>query len=428
MKPKQTAAERLFARYKTHDGPAGSPADWAAAAAQMAALLRGENPADNLAALGLSQRPGSLAELKQARRTAMRKAHPDAGGSEAEAQRINQAYQDLVATLPKPRRTPSVASPATATIKLPRCTAPIPADYEDGLWVGELKLDGSRYALYLGGDPYQRGHINTLLSRHESKHFPGQFVDKSDHAPHLTAREWPEHAGTILDGEIFLTDHTTTQTIMSSGPLEAQDLQNKIGRLGYHAIDIVFYKGQDLRRRPYAERRAMLERVVAELGCPEIRAVEQRRTNLRAFFDEVVEAHGEGIVLKRLDAAYGDGWAKLKKSYDVSCIISGFKPGKKGLTGMVGSLKLSVFGPGGELTEIGFASGFDNALRERITAAPENYLGRVVDVFAHELTVHGRLRHATFHRFRDDVEAKDCTTEKVARDLRQGVTAKRSKK
>ena len=51
-----------------------------------------------------------------------------------------------------------------------------------------------------------------------------------------------------------------------------------------------------------------------------------------------------------------------------------------------------------------------------------------VDVFAQELTsANGKLRHCTFHRFRKDVNAKDCTFEKLKKDFKQDVRKDRTK-
>ncbi|MGE5099716.1 MAG: hypothetical protein ACM3SX_07000 [Deltaproteobacteria bacterium] len=74
------------------------------------------------------------------------------------------------------------------------------------------------------------------------------------------------------------------------------------------------HDGEDLRQRPFAERRARLrERVVGAAG---IQAVEAIPTHGDALFAAIVEQDHEGIVAKRLNAPYRAGrqahWLKIK--------------------------------------------------------------------------------------------------------------------
>ena len=116
----------------------------------------------------------------------------------------------------------------------------------------------------------------------------------------------------------------------------------------------------------------------------------------------------------------------MKKTYDVSCIITGFKPGTGKYANGVGSIELSVYHDD-ILIEVGFASGFDDSIRFDMKKNPDNYIGKVVDIFAQEIQASkrsasnpvGRLRHPTFYRFREDIEAKECTSEKLWADIKR---------
>jgi ATP-dependent DNA ligase len=406
-------------RYKTRPGgQRGNPDMWAKMGQTLLGKSAGEEVTD-LKLLNLDSLPDAEG-LKKAYRKAMMTSHPDRGGDHDLAAKVTVAYNRLQATLPMPKVTATAA-----TVDLASCSTDTPENFETG-YVGEIKKDGSRYALYLGLDPYGKGHISTLLSKHESKIEKGRFVDKTSHLSHITTLELAGLKGTILDGEVFLKSFTLTQSILSSAPEEAALRQAEHGQLIFFALDVLQHKGQDVRQLPYVQRRALLEKIVLEVGHPACQVIPKREKNLQAFFDEEVAAGGEGIVLKSLAGAYGEGWYKLKKSYDVSVVVTGFKPGKKGFAGMVGSLTLSVY-KDGKLVEIGFASGFDVAFRQELTNNFEAYRGRVLDVFVQELTSGGRFRHATYHRFRDDVKPEDCTLEKVLRDLKQDVKATRKK-
>lgn len=334
-----------------------------------------------------------------------------------------------------------------------RCTDDLPADLTKPYLAAELKLDGSRYDMYLGAgtDPYGRQKApNTLLSRRPSK-IDGKLVDKTANLPHITDKVYAGLDGTILDGEIFLTgqDFTSTSSIMLSSPQLARQKQESGGWLDYYVFDVVMFRGIDVSGKPLYERRKILEEIVKRMGNPNVRLMPHWRacevvgsgfmTDFKAVggddewilkkFTEVVEKGGEGLIIKDLRQGYGRGWAKMKKSYDVSCVVIGWKPGTGKYIGQIGSLTLGVY-VDGKMVEVGYASGFDDTLRKEMSANFKAFEGRVVDVFAHELSKDKadgggkRLRHATWHRFRDDVNANECTMEKLVEDMSKKTKAK----
>jgi ATP-dependent DNA ligase len=315
-----------------------------------------------------------------------------------------------------------------------RCTAVLPEDLNKPHLVGEPKMDGSRYVLYMGGCPYERQRgANTLLSRRVSV-TDNKHVDKTANVPHITEGEYPDLNGTVLDGEIQSADFLATNSIMNSGPALAIQKQNEVGLLNYFVFDILFFRGKDVRNLPLEKRRKVLSEVVKRMNNENVKLMPQFSANdrdLAAFFNELVSEGGEGIIVKDKRQAYGVGWAKMKKSYDVSCFITGFKPGKPGskYEKTVGAIALSVLHDG-KRVEVGFASGFDDKIRHDMHKNPNKYLNRVVDIFTQEIQNSqrsadnpiGRLRHPTFFRFRDDLETTDCTSEKLIDALKAGKT------
>lgn len=297
-----------------------------------------------------------------------------------------------------------------------RCTGDLPEDLDQAHLVSQPKLDGSRYVLYLGCDPYERRDGNALLSRRVST-IDGKHVDRTPNLPHITGEAYPDLQGTVLDGEAFLTDFPSTQSVMGSSPALAVSKQESNGWLTYYAFDCPVYRGKDIRGLPLEQRRKVLEAVVAKMGNGHVRAVPQWTGDATCHFHRVVEAGGEGVIVKDLRMGYGVGWSKYKKSYEVSCFISGFKPGNGKYAGGIGALALSVYEDDGTPREVGFASGFDDATRALVSAAPKAFMGRVVDIHAQELSKDGRLRHPTFMRFRIDLDETDCTLTKLRDDL-----------
>jgi ATP-dependent DNA ligase len=314
-----------------------------------------------------------------------------------------------------------------------RCTANLGEDLSKPYFIGEEKLDGSRYLLYLGIDPYARHAGNTLLSRRIST-VDGKFVDRSDNVPHITNMNYSGLEGTVLDGEIMAADFLSTNSIMNSSPALAIQKQNSIGECVYHVFDVIAFRGRDIRGLPLEQRRKVLEEVVRRMANPFIKPIAQVRGNLEDYFTQIVSKGGEGIIVKDLRQGYGCGWAKFKKSYDVSCVVSGYLLGEGKYSKQIGSLLLSVY-HAGKLVEIGRASGFSDEIRARMSRDFDAFKGKVVDIFAQEIQDSkrsagnpvGRLRHPTFHRFRDDVNPEDCTSEKLWSDLKSKVRGSRSK-
>lgn len=298
--------------------------------------------------------------------------------------------------------------------------------------VAEDKIDGSRYMLYLGDgiDPYGRQPSHTLLSKRIST-TDGKHVDRTRQVPHITDQLYRlELSGTVLDGEIFKDDFGTTVSIISSSPAQAVQKQISDGYLTFHAFDIPFFRGKDIRGLPYSQRRKVLLEVCNRLSNPHIVPVNQYTEDFEEKFREITSAGGEGLIIKDKRMAYGLSWSKMKKVYDLSAVITGFKAGKGANAGQVGSFLISVLHLG-KMIEIGCCSGFDSAVRKDATANPDKYLGRVIDVNAMRINKPspgnplGRLFQPTFFRFRDDVNADDVTFEKLNRDLRNKPKSKR---
>jgi ATP-dependent DNA ligase len=240
----------------------------------------------------------------------------------------------------------------------------------------------------------------------------GVYTDRSASVPYITQDAYPsDYTGTVLDGEVFFESFEKTASIMSSG-----DISQKIT---YYVFDIPVFKGKDIRKLSLRERRRFLETTVKELNNPHIKIVEQYTGNFEAKFNEVTSQGGEGLIIKDLRCAYGQEWAKLKKSASVSCIVTGYRMGKN--KPYIGSFAVSVY-HNDKLLEVGYVSGF-TCLEQDV----KQYYGKVCDLYAYELTKADKLRMPTFHRFRDDINPQDCTLQKLKDDFSRTLSA-RSKK
>jgi ATP-dependent DNA ligase len=314
-----------------------------------------------------------------------------------------------------------------------RCTATLPEVFTDN-HVCEPKVDGARYQFYIGYDPTGRHAGNTLLSRHISK-VDNLPVDKTHHVIGLGS-DWPDLKGTVLDGEVFAQDFTFTQSILNCSPAKAIERQSTSMILNYYVFDCRVFRGEDIGGLPLEKRRMVARAVVDRLNLSNVVLIQQWPFDrISEMFNQIIAAGGEGLIVKDKRFAYGCGWSKLKKSYDVSCFISGYKPGNGKYRDSIGAIALSVYDNSPDddseydarSIEIGFASGFSDEIRAAINSNRDAYLGKVVDVYAQELSSGNRLRHPTFFRFRSDVSHRDCTLVNVKEAFKQKAKSRRIK-
>ena len=212
----------------------------------------------------------------------------------------------------------------------------------------------------------------------------------------------------------------------------------------FRAFDLLAEDGQKLTGKPFAERRAALEELIAGgaraqedgLGIRRGDAADDTRRRRRSPGCE----SGEGVIAKQLDAPYKPGerkgMVKVKRVRTIDCVVVGWRPGKE--EGTVGSLILGLYddseaaadrphlGPQGE-GEAGAgedarrrtrpargarairAAGTPTASSSGIELRPE----LVVEV-TYDHASGGRIRHGSkILRWRDDKDPNDCTFDQL---------------
>ncbi|HKO15713.1 MAG TPA: ATP-dependent DNA ligase [Gemmatimonadaceae bacterium] len=210
--------------------------------------------------------------------------------------------------------------------------------------------------------------------------------------------------------------------------------------------------GRALVAQPLADRRAALERFMAE-HVPEHAAIRlspvaTRLDVVRRWFRSLGGGL-DGVVAKRRDLPYqsGDrtGMVKLKHMRTADCVVGGFRYASRGRT--VGSLLLGLYDDAGLLDHVGFCSnmkaGEKAALAARLVPLirPPGFTGSKPggpsrwsnarsaqwQPLAPDLVVEvqydhfsgGRFRHGTsFVRWRPDKRPRQCTMEQVRQDER----------
>lgn len=295
-------------------------------------------------------------------------------------------------------------------------------------WLFEVKYDGYRALAFKNGEAVR------IVTR------GGQdWTDRYTAIADALSRIRVDTA--VIDGEIayVLPDgRTTFQKLPKARPDDPH--------LVFHAFDLLFADGADLRDEPLTERKAILRTVLAG-EKPPLRFADHQEGSGEAFFAEACKLGLEGIIGKRADAPYTEkrtkDWVKLKCQNRQEMVIVGFTPPKGSRKGL-GALLLGVH-EGKRLEYAGkVGTGFSqstlaelhgrlaplavdapavvNAPRMRDVTWVEPKL--VAEVRFTEWTDGGALRHPSFEGLREDkpasrvkreVERRAPTTESTSR-------------
>lgn len=281
--------------------------------------------------------------------------------------------------------------------------------------------------------------------------FSTEGVEKTNNYPHL--RDFFVHLqmpNLIIDGEINFPDKTSQYVTRVTGaaPDQACSFQESNGYVHYTIWDILRTpKGTWLINQPYRERRAILEQFYAQFikGTSlesYIHLVDRRTNGKKEFFEELIAAGHEGVVLKKVDSIYIMGkkpkwqWMKLKQQDEADFFISGYEPPKAEYGGKniadwpywkdvdgemkpvtkfyymnwIGALELSAY-VNGKPTVVCTCSGLTESMRESISKNKQAFLGRVCKVTFMEKTEAGYPRHPRFTQFHESKRAEECTWE-----------------
>jgi ATP-dependent DNA ligase len=301
-------------------------------------------------------------------------------------------------------------------------------------------------------EPKWDGFRSISWSRPESR------IDSRNQRPLL--RYFPELApaldqlpeGTVVDGEIVVVIDEVTD--FDSLQQRIHPAASRINMLSEQtpadlvAFDLLADRGEDLRERPFRERRERLVELAKGLGDPWHLTPETDDEDVaKKWFDGFESAGCDGIVAKNPELAYQHGkraMIKIKHRRTVDCVVGGFREHKDG--GKIGSLLLGLYDDQGELHFIGHCSGFGNADRVEIfnrfqeLVADDSFggharapgalsrwsagkeldwtpvTGDVVVEVSYDQLEGDRFRHATrFHRWRPDKDPLQCTMDQLER-------------
>ncbi len=285
----------------------------------------------------------------------------------------------------------------------------------------EIKLDGFRCLAFVDGEEV---FLQSRNGRPLGRYFPELVLPTGRY---------------VLDGEIVVRDSGGREDFDALGQ-RIHPAASRVELLAaqtpavYVAFDLLALEDRSLLERPFAERRAALEGVLAgeefagspvEL-MPSVATAQEARRWL---------GHAEGAIAKERSAPYRPGarkgMAKVKRVRTIDAIVVGWRPGKEPDT--VGALILGLYDDA-ELRVVGHCAGLTAAAKRRLikflapyesgergSADPSRWsAGKDLEWVAlrPELVVEidfdhvsaGRIRHgAKLRRWREDKPPRECT-------------------
>lgn len=325
-------------------------------------------------------------------------------------------------------------------------------------WIAEEKLDGVRMVAHWepgqAPDFYSRNLSvkdylpvnykgNILLDGVDFSKITDSFVlDNEIVSTNPTVSTILEHRAGGVVTETMLQAVTALLAMEGKDSLE---IQRSEAPLKFFAFDCLLWNGEDLRDRPYHERRGYLFKAYAQLKSAGVNIALPRieRRNKKEFADGIIRGGGEGVILKNVLAPYFATntrshrvWVKYKRTLSQSAKeagygdtvdgwISGYELGTegKGNEGLVSVLHVSVYlrQDDGQLIEhiIGHVSNLTAALRENMTEVVDGvprlkaeFYGQVVEIEAQDISARVlRGSHCRLIGFRPDRSSDTCILE-----------------
>jgi ATP-dependent DNA ligase len=235
---------------------------------------------------------------------------------------------------------------------------PMLAKASDGLpagdgWLFEPKWDGFRAIVFRDGD-------EVLIQSRDLKPLDRYF-------PELAApirANFPERC--VVDGEVVIS--RDGELDFAALLLRIHPAASRVKMLAgespasFVGWDLLALGDEDLRDANQADRRARLEAVFGTVEPPiHLTPATLDRALAADWFDRFEGAGLDGVVAKKLDAAYQPGkraMLKIKHQRTADCVVAGFRWHKNGPGTHVGSLLLGLFDDEGKLHHVGVTSSF----------------------------------------------------------------------
>jgi bifunctional non-homologous end joining protein LigD len=244
-------------------------------------------------------------------------------------------------------------------------------------------------------------------------------VDTTNRYPDIVAgclAQFGPDAQLVLDGEMVVKVDgrpdfkATSQRDRCSEPAKIA-ARSKSMPATFIAFDILYADGMDYRNDQYIARK---ERLDVVMGKAPAGVVEKNVGSMdgHALMALVREHHLEGVIAKRLTSRYkagkGTDWLKIKPTFMLSAVVTGFTAGEGARSSTFGALSLGLW-KDGVLTPVGeVGTGFKQNDLLEVQALLASGQTLVVEVEYQEFTVDGSLRFPVYRGIRSDVDPATC--------------------
>jgi ATP-dependent DNA ligase len=230
-----------------------------------------------------------------------------------------------------------------------------------GAYLYEPKWDGFRAIVFRSGS---EAYIQSRDLRPLDRYFPelhDAFVGSL-----------PD--GCVVDGEIVIA--TPQGLDFDALQLRLHPAASRVAKLAqttpasFVAFDLLATGGRDVRSMPQAERRVLLERMLAG-AQPPIHLTPMTRDPAQAaeWLARFEGAGLDGVIAKPEHGTYAAGkrtMVKVKHVRTADCVVAGFRWHKAGKDALVGSLLLGLYDDRGGLQHVGVTSAFTMSARRQL--------------------------------------------------------------
>jgi ATP-dependent DNA ligase len=228
-------------------------------------------------------------------------------------------------------------------------------------WLFEPKWDGFRAIVFRDRD---RFYIQSRDSRPLDRYFPELEAELRASLP----------ARCVVDGEIVIA--TERGLDFDALQLRLHPAASRVKKLAaetpasFVAFDLLARDSHDLRSRPQAERRRLLEQALARTsGGVHLTPCSRERSMAQDWFHRFEGAGLDGVIAKHESTTYQPGkrvMVKVKHERTADCVVAGFRWHKQGPGTLVGSLLLGLHDDAGVLHHVGVTSSFSMGVRRSL--------------------------------------------------------------
>jgi len=230
-----------------------------------------------------------------------------------------------------------------------------------GAFLYEPTWDGFRAIFF-------RGTADVFIQSRDSRPLDRYFPELRD----VFLAQLPE--GSVVDGEIVIASPDGLD--FDALQLRLHPAASRVAKLAamtpaaFVAFDVLAVAGRDVRAAAQDERRALLERVLANVEPPIYVTPMTRDLALASEWLSRFEGAGlDGVVAKPALGQYEPGkraMTKVKHARTAECVVAGFRWHKAGKGLLVGSLLLGLYDDQGMLQHVGVTSSFTMARRKEL--------------------------------------------------------------